>query len=224
MSTTPERRFSASPVSLVAAGNGAKSTGRTVRGYAALFNSRSAVLHDRGGEFVEVIAPGAFDGADTSQVHALLNHDANFILARQKNGAGSLKIGTDSTGLFYEFESPATSLGDDVVELLRRGDLDQSSFAFQVAPGGDSFTTEKNGTRLRTIRKVSRLLDVSLVANPAYPAASVGVRNGKGGAEATGLPPIGGAIAARLGLHKRNTAATPARNPYIHTTKRTEIY
>lgn len=174
-----ERRFTTSPVTLVDSAGSAAGAGRTVRGYAAVFNTRSAVLADQSGAFVETIARGAFDGVLGDNVLALLNHDSNFVLARSKGGKGTLSIGVDATGLWYRFVAPETTAGNDLVVSLKRGDISESSFAFSVAKGGDSWKRDAEGVRIRMINKVGQLYDVSAVANPAYAATSVSVRHGE---------------------------------------------
>ena len=149
------------------------SESRHVEGYGSVFNERSVDL----GGFQEIIAPGAFDGViERSDVKALLDHNPEKgILARSRNGQGSLKLEVDERGLRYSFDAPHTNLGDEVVEGLRRGDYSQSSFAFTVAD--EQWTKEEDGTYLRTINKIGGLYDVSIVANPAYEATSVALRS-----------------------------------------------
>lgn len=81
---------------------------RTVEGYALLFDVRSDGL-----SFEEVIQRGALDGVlEKSNVFALMNHDpGRGILARYKNGEGSLRLEIDQKGLKYRFEAPRTALG-----------------------------------------------------------------------------------------------------------------
>lgn len=67
---------------------------------------------------------------------------------------------------------PNTTYANDLIELMRRGDVNQSSFAFLV--GRDRWE-KRNGKNVRIIEKVSRLIDVSPVVLPAYPAASSGL-------------------------------------------------
>lgn len=146
---------------------------RHIEGYGSVFNSRSLDL----GGFQEIIAPGAFDGViERSDVKALLDHNAERgILARSRNGNGSLSLELDERGLKYSFDAPHTNLGDEVVEGLKRGDYSQSSFAFTVE--SESWTKEEDGSYLRTINKIGNLYDVSIVANPAYTDTSVALRS-----------------------------------------------
>ena len=152
-------------------------SGRTVSGYAAKFNKRSRTLRDNRGEgFIEIIKPGAFDGCDMSDVRCFFNHDQSAVLARSKGGRGTLKLAVDSIGLRYEFQAPNTQLGNDTLELIRRGDLDESSFAFTISPGGDSWTREGD-MRIRTIHRIAKLHDVSICSQGAYPDTPVSARS-----------------------------------------------
>lgn len=146
---------------------------RHIEGYGSVFNQRSVDL----GGFQEVIAPGAFDGViERSDVKCYLDHNPEKgILARSRNGKGSLSLELDERGLKYAFDAPHTNLGDEVVEGLKRGDYSQSSFAFTVE--SESWTKEEDGTYLRTINKIGGLYDVSIVANPAYEGTSVALRS-----------------------------------------------
>ena len=152
--------------------------GRTVEGYASVFNSMSEDL----GGFKEIILPNAFSDVLDNDVRALYNHDSNYLLARTTSG--TLELKEDEKGLYYRFEMPNTSYGNDMLELFRRGDLSQSSFGFTVEK--DSWRME-DGQHVRYIERVGSLFDVSPVVYPAYTAASSGLRsaepNGEGAAE-----------------------------------------
>jgi HK97 family phage prohead protease len=151
----------------------AKAQKRTVEGYAALFNSTTTI----GGWFDEMIEPGAFTEAlQTSDIRALFNHDPNYILARSTSG--TLEVIEDEKGLFYRFDVPNSNFGNDFLEMLRRGDVSQSSFAFTVAK--QRWEEEKIGDESkykRVIEKVDQIYDVSPVTYPAYPETSVSSRS-----------------------------------------------
>ena len=145
-----------------------------IRGTAAVYNRESHKL----GDFREVILPGAFTEALTSRkndVVALWNHSNDAILGRLSSG--TLKLSTDERGLHYEIDPPDTQLGRDIMTLIRRRDIVGSSFAFTVDPEDEQYDTDSNGETIRTIRKVSGLFDVSVVAHAAYPQTSVAVRS-----------------------------------------------
>lgn len=146
----------------------AQEESRMVTGYAAVFDSDSEDL----GGFIEQIERGAFKEAiERSDVRALFNHDDNFILAR--TASGTLKLYEDERGLKYEFEAPKTTAGNDLLEMIKRGDISQSSFGFTVE---EDDWSNRDGMAFRKIKKVKRLYDVSPVTFPAYPEASVAVR------------------------------------------------
>jgi HK97 family phage prohead protease len=146
---------------------------RDVDGYAIVFNTLSRNL----GGFYERIEPGATDGViEASDIMALLNHDnSRGILARSRFGVCSLTLSADEKGLKYSFSAPKTALGDECLEMLRRGDITQSSFAFTVAE--DSWAKQEDGTYIRTIKKFDRLYDVSPVYEPAYFGTDVKCRS-----------------------------------------------
>ena len=137
--------------------------GNTIRGYAAVYNSDSEWM----GGFYEQIATGAFDDVLDNDTRAYFNHDENLLLGRVSSG--TLRIGTDARGLYYEVDLPNTSYANDLVELMKRGDVNQSSFAFLIER--DRWE-ERDGKTYRIIEKVSRLLDVSPVSQPAYESAT----------------------------------------------------
>jgi len=158
---------------------------RKIRGYAAKFGTISEPLMSRDSKykFRETIAAGAFDGANMSDVRALFNHDSNLVLARSRDGKGTLSLGVDETGLWYEFDAPNNTTGNDLLESVKRGDIDQSSFAFRIADGGAEWSesgleqSDEPNIYLRTITKIAAIYDVSPVTEPAYADTSVAVRS-----------------------------------------------
>ncbi len=145
--------------------------GLKLSGYAAVFNSRSVKLWD----FYEVIKPGAFKRAlaNGADVRALLNHDANFVFGRTKSG--TLALAEDETGLRADITPPDAQWARDQMESVKRGDVDQMSFAFRVMPGGDTWQMDGNDL-VRELTDVE-LFDVSVVTYPAYPETTVAVRS-----------------------------------------------
>jgi HK97 family phage prohead protease len=148
-----------------------------IAGYAALFNSDSKNL----GGFKERIAPGAFTrsieaGAD---VKALVNHDPSQLLGRTKNG--TLSLSQDERGLKFRCVLNAESGAHrDLYAAIKRGDMDECSFAFTVPEGGQDWQDvddpeEQDMYAIRTLKDVN-LMDVSAVTYPAYNNTSVGAR------------------------------------------------
>ena len=147
---------------------------RTIVGYAAKFESWSDPIM---GWFREKIARGAFDGCDLSDVIMCFNHNTDSILARTTSG--TLRLEVDDVGLRFAFEAPNTTLGSDMLELVRRGDVSKCSFRFGVKQDEWQSADEQNGLAMdeRTILKFSRVADVSLVVFPAYPETEASVRH-----------------------------------------------
>jgi HK97 family phage prohead protease len=126
------------------------------------------------GAFVETIKPGAFTKTIArDDVRALVNHDASKILGRTKSG--TLTLREDTRGLYCEISPPDTTVGRDVVESVKRGDLDGMSFGFSAVDVNWDGRTEV-GQQLRELHEV-RLYDVSVVTYPAYPSTSVAMRS-----------------------------------------------
>lgn len=141
----------------------------TAVGMASVFNSTSQNL----GGFVERVAPGAFTKTlQESDVRALFDHNSANLLGRKS--AGTLRLQETERGLAYEVDIPATSLGRDVAELLRRGDLRGSSFGFRTI--ADSWGETEDGYPLRTLNEVA-LREVSIVTWPAYEASEASLRS-----------------------------------------------
>lgn len=148
-------------------GDNATSTSesRHIEGYAIVFNSLS---NDLGG-FREIIEPTAITDEliKNSDIVCLKNHNIKEgILARSYHGRGSLKLEIDEHGLHYSFDAPHTQFGDEVLEMVKRGDIAKCSFAFVC--GEDNWTKDENGEYIRRVKKIKNLYDVSLVYHPAY--------------------------------------------------------
>lgn len=160
--TQLEKRSAASGVEVRAA-DGA----RTLVGYAAVFNLPA----DIGGWFTETIAPGAFSSQLNADVRALVDHDAGRVIGRTKSG--TLRLSEDDRGLKVEIDVPNTSDGNDLWELVTRGDISGMSFGFRVMKDTWDETVDPP---LRTIQAVN-LVEVSAVAWPAYDDTELGKRS-----------------------------------------------
>lgn len=131
----------------------------------------------------EIIRPGAFDrvlsdsGAAESDTRALVNHDhaPESILGRRSSG--TLQLFSDDLGLRALIDAPDTPSHAVLYALMRRGDVNQASFAFRAAPSGAGVVTER-GEAMREVTEIELLRDVSvLTMDPAYPAAEVWMRS-----------------------------------------------
>lgn len=138
------------------------STGRVVlEGYAATFSSYDVYGGPTNGGWVEQINPRAFDKTlgSTPDVQLLLNHEG-LPLARTKSG--TMQLSVDSHGLLVRADlDPSDPDVQRLMPKMRRGDMDEMSFAFRVAPGGHEW--DSNFTT-RTINEINlQKGDVSVV-------------------------------------------------------------
>ena len=135
-----------------------------IKGYAVVFNSPETY------SYTEVIDEHALDDADMSDVVLRYNHNDSFIvLARTRNS--SLKLSKDDKGLFMN-----ATLQDDITEhknifnAIKSGLIDKQSFAFTVEEDEYDYETDT-----RTITKIGKLFDVSVVDQPFYNATDVSI-------------------------------------------------
>ena len=143
--------------------------GPIVEGYAAVFDEWSDDLW----WFREKIRQGAFSKTiQEADVRALWNHDPNLVLGR--TGSGTLELWEDEVGLGYRARPPDTQWARDALVTMRRGDVDQSSFGFEVVR--DEWGEAEDSDLLERELIEVRLWDVSPVTFPAYPQTSVQVR------------------------------------------------
>jgi HK97 family phage prohead protease len=168
-SPTYERRTCAYEVRIDESGD----SPTKIVGYAAVHGSLSEEMHGWGGAFREEIAQRAFDDVLKGDTRALLNHDPNFIYARTTNG--TLRLSADERGLYTEADPlPTQTIRDLVIAPLRRGDINQMSFGFQV---DDEHEEQRDGKPIRVIDHIARLFDISVVTFPAYPATDAQARS-----------------------------------------------
>ncbi len=141
---------------------GMKETKEYIRGYFSVYNKDYPMWDG----YIERIAPGAFDNTDISDVVCLFNHDDDMLLGRMTNGKGTLSIGYDERGGYFEVEKNETTASKDVYENIRLGNVQGCSFAFTVA--SEEIERNADGSTIVTITGVKKLYDVGPVVNPAY--------------------------------------------------------
>ncbi len=143
---------------------------RTIGGYASVFEKRSRNL----GGYVEVVNRSAFNkamGDSWPDVVARFNHDSLMLLGT--TAARTLRLSVDNVGLAYEVDTPQSR--QDVYELVERGDVRSSSFAFVARE--DDWGESDQGYPERRLLSV-QLVDVAPVSDPpAYPDATAGLRS-----------------------------------------------
>lgn len=135
-----------------------------IKGYAAVYDSPETYW------YTELIAKGAFDEADMSDVVLRYNHNDNFmVLARTRNK--SLDLAVDEKGLFMTARlQEDVSTHKDIFNAIKSGLIDKQSFAFTVDEDTYDYDTDT-----RTITKIGKVFDVSVVDQPFYNATDVSV-------------------------------------------------
>lgn len=149
---------------------------RKIGGLAIAVESRSELM---GGQFYETIKRSAVDDAliKSNDIKLYMNHDsAQGTIARSKFGKGSLRLFVTDRGLEFETDVPNTAKGDEVLEGIRRGDIDACSFAFMA--DSVTWTENEDGTFSRDINSFKMVDECSILSClPAYPATSVDMRS-----------------------------------------------
>lgn len=141
----------------------------TIEGYAVVYGKETNM-----GWCTEVIDRGALDEADMSDVCMKYNHEDTFlILARTRNK--SLELVNDDHGLKIRAKLIDTTSNQDVYKSIKAGLLDKMSFSFTVKE--QKWDYEKD---LRTITKIDKLYDVSVVDFPAYDDTEIFARSKDG--------------------------------------------
>jgi len=157
-------------------GENAESNKMTIGGYAIRFESPQTYTY-AGQSYTEVIHRGALDKADMKLVPLRYNHnDSVIVMARTKNN--SLRLIVDDLGLKIEADLIDTQSNRDLYKCISDGLIDEMSFAFLVAPGGDVWTYEDNYDKVtREINEIEKIYDVSVVDEAFYKSTSVTARS-----------------------------------------------
>lgn len=140
-----------------------------ISGYFAVFNSNYEIAPGMS----ESIRAGAFSRTlQGSDVRALTNHDTTLVLGRTK--AGTLSLHEDERGLWGDITiNPNDGDAVNLYERVKRGDVDQCSFGFEIVSEETDF--REDGSVHWTITDVN-LFEVSVCTFPAYEATSVSAR------------------------------------------------
>lgn len=142
---------------------------KVIEGYFAVFNSETELWR---GAYEEIM-PGAFGDTLSNDIRALINHDTAFVLGRNKSK--TLELKEDSKGLWgsikiNENDSDAVNL----YERVKRGDVDQCSFGFNIIKEDTEYDDEADTVKW-TLREID-LHEVSIVTFPAYDDTSIQAR------------------------------------------------
>lgn len=142
---------------------------KIIEGYFAVFNQETELWP---GAFEE-ISPEAFNGSLSNDIRALTNHETTLVLGRNKSG--TLKLSVDSRGLWGQItinENDSDAL--NLYERVKRGDVDQCSFGFNIL--NEETDWREDGT-VKWLLKEIDLHEVSIVTFPAYEDTGVQARH-----------------------------------------------
>lgn len=139
-----------------------------IEGYFAVFNS----IYELWDGATEEIVQGAFANTLEEDIRALVNHDTTLVLGRNKSG--TLELAEDERGLFGSIKiNPKDSDAVNLYERVKRGDVSQCSFGFEILREETEFP--EDGKIHWKILEV-RLHEVSVCTFPAYKETEVEAR------------------------------------------------
>lgn len=149
-----------------------------IDGHAAVYNQTANI----GGWFYEIIAKGAFDGADLTDVPFLVNHDMDGIplaRSRRNNGNSTMTLTVDDIGLAFEaqLDIDNNDKSKSLYSAIGRGDVDKMSYCFQVAD--DEWADLDSIMPTRTITKIAKVFEISAVNFPAYDGTDLGIASSR---------------------------------------------
>ena len=152
-----------------------------VEGYATTFNQPYELYRDSELVINEQVDQRAFDEANVGDVIFQMNHEGR-VYARTRNN--TLEITPDEKGLFIHADLSGTEEGRKLYEEIKGGYTDKMSFGFIVDEDERKVTEDHetgNVDFLRTITKIRKLFDVSVVSIPANDATEITARGADGG-------------------------------------------
>ena len=186
MIQTRQINFAASGLQVREAAEGEES--RTLVGYALKFGTRSVNLTPWSSwrEVYEILEPGciSMEMLNRQDVVFTAFHNPEKVLGRCTNGKGTLRMSIDSVGLHIECEMPNTELGNEMLELVKRGDLFGMSFAYTTDEDDseNAVSYEREGDKdgkevwLRHVKRIDNVYDVTVAASPAYEDTEISQR------------------------------------------------
>ena len=147
-----------------------------VRGYATTFNEPYTLYKSADFEYKEQVAPEAFNDTDMSDVILQFDHEGR-VFARTSNQ--TLELSVDNHGLLVEADLSLTEATRELYEEIKKGLITKMSFGFTVDEDKEEITRTADGKELylRTINKIGKLYDVSVVSIPANDGTEVSARS-----------------------------------------------
>lgn len=146
-----------------------------VEGMAIVFDQPTVLFEyeTESGEVVqikEVIEKGALDNTDVKDCFFKYNH-SNHVMAMARVKNGTLQLELRDEGMFIRAELADTTASRDLYTLVKRGDIDKMSFAFNIEKEQYDQTE-----RMFRVKSISKLWDVAPVNVPAYDGTSIYAR------------------------------------------------
>lgn len=139
-----------------------------IGGYFVVFNTWTELWDG----YYEQVSPKAFENIDLTDIRALINHNDGLVLGRTKSNTLTLRV--DDKGLYGEIKvNPNDQDAVNLYERVKRGDVDQCSFGFQITEEEWEDTAEGYRSTITGIN----LFEVSVVTFPAYEDTSVSARS-----------------------------------------------
>lgn len=132
------------------------------------------------GPFDEVIARGALDGADLTDVRFLVNHNTEMIplaRSRRNNGNSTMLLSPDFEGLAIRVRLDVENNVDAraLYSAVSRGDITGMSFMFTVNEATWSDVDSEHPTR--RVDKFDRIIELSACTFPAYEDTEINARS-----------------------------------------------
>lgn len=157
---------------------------REIEGYALKFGVRSQMLSEWRCVFYEVLEPGCVseEMLDSQDIKLTMFHDRQLILARSKEGEGTLHYEVDETGVKFRAEMPKTADGDKALELIKRGDISGCSFLYSTDEDDseNAVSYEKTDEEfegcpvyIRHVKRIDHVYDFTVTPDPAYEQTEV---------------------------------------------------
>ena len=165
---------------------------REIEGRPIVFGVRSVNLTPWSStrKVYEILEPGCISRELLAKSDVILNlNHSNMVpdvLGRFRNSdKDTLSLELRGDGIDCRCDLPKTNNANDALELIKRGDINGMSFAFE-----DDYEDTENGVSyertndiedgkevwLRHVKKITGLYDVAIVTHPAYEQTSVGMR------------------------------------------------
>lgn len=168
---------------------------RTIEGYALKFGVRSRLLCDWWDYYYEVLESGCItrEMLDKQDIKLTMFHDRELILARSKEGKGTLNYELDDIGVKFWADMPMTADGEKALELIKRGDIGGCSFIYSTdeADSENAVSYERLSEKtedgqdilLRHVKRIDHIYDFTVTPDPAFEQTEVTRRE----VEATGV-------------------------------------